>query len=158
MDRQLKSHKPGLKLVELGIIMAVISGILIFTLLAVLVFLIIPKFASAFNDFGPKFTAIFNDLGVELPLSTRILIGTTDTFQTYWWVALTIFVVGAVVLRQYLLLETSQVWLNRLRHELSLKHLIIFIALFVVLVAVIIGFTAVAMILPIFKANQLLTG
>ena len=147
MYRQLKSDKSGLTLIKLGIIIVVISGILNFTLSAVLMFRVIPKFA-----------AMFNDLGVELPLSTRILIGTTDTFQTYWWVALTIFVVGAVALRQYLLLETSQVWLNRLRHKLSLKHLIISIGLYVVLMGAIIGFIAVAMILPIFEANQLLSG
>ena len=43
----------------------------------------------------PKFTAMFNDLGVELPLPTRILIGATDAFQTYWWLGLLAVIVGA---------------------------------------------------------------
>jgi len=68
----------------------------------------------------PQFTAMFNDLGVVLPLPTRILIGTTDAFQTYWWVALAIFIVGAVGLRQYLRLETGKVWFDRLKLKLPL--------------------------------------
>jgi MSHA biogenesis protein MshG len=145
--KRLKSDESGLTAIELTIIMVVISGILILTAFAVPMVLVIPKF-----------TVVFNDLGVELPLPTRILIGTTDAFQAYWWMGLLVVIVGTVGLKQYIRLETSQVWLNRLRHKLSLKHLTISIGLYVVLMGAIIGFIAVAMILPIFEANQLLSG
>ena len=68
----------------------------------------------------PKFTAMFNDLGVELPLPTRVLIGTTDIFQTYWWVALVIGIVTVAGIRQYLKLEAGQVWFDRLKLKVPL--------------------------------------
>ena len=147
MYKRLKSDESGLTAIELTIIMVVISGILILTTFAVPMVLVIPKF-----------TVVFNDLGVELPLPTRILIGTTDAFQAYWWMGLLVVIVGTVGLKQYIRLETYQVWFNRLRLKLSLKHLTISIGLYVVLMGAIIGFIAVAMILPIFEANQLLSG
>ncbi len=68
----------------------------------------------------PKFTEMFNDLGVELPMPTRVLIGTTDIFQTYWWVGLVIIIVAAAGIRQYLRLESGQVWFDRLKLKLPL--------------------------------------
>ena len=140
MSERLKSDKSGLTGIGLTAIMVIIFGILMLTIFSVLMAFV-----------TPKFTSMFDDLGVELPLLTQIFIGVTDAFQTYWWVALAIFIVGAVGLRQYLRLETSQVWLNRLRHKF-------FIIFFVVLMGVVTAFSVVAMILPIFKANQLLNG
>ena len=68
----------------------------------------------------PKFTAMFNDLGVTLPLPTRILIGATDAFQTYWWVGLLVIILGVAGLRQYLRLETGRVWFDRLKLKIPL--------------------------------------
>ena len=68
----------------------------------------------------PKFTAMFNDLGVELPLPTRILIGATDAFQTYWWLGLLAVLIGGAGLKQYLQRETGQVWFDRLKLKLPL--------------------------------------
>ena len=147
MYKRLKSDKPALTRIELTFITVVIVGILSLTIFAVLMGFVMPKYVS-----------MFDDLGVALPLPTQILIGVTDAFQTYWWMGLLIGIIGAVGLRQYLRLETDQSWFNRLRVKLSLKHLTVFIGLFVVLGAVIIGFSCVAMILPIFEANQLLSG
>ena len=140
MSERLKSDKSGLTGIGLTVIMVIIFGILILTIFSVLMALVIPKFV-----------AMFNDLGVELPLPTRILIGVTDAFQTYWWLAFFVIITAIISFRQHLRLETSQVWLNRLR----LKFFIIF---FVVLMGVVVAFSVVAMILPIFEANQLLSG
>ena len=68
----------------------------------------------------PKFTAMFNDLGVELPLPTRILIGATGAFQTYWWLGLLAVIVGVAGLKQYLRRETGQIWFDRLKLKLPL--------------------------------------
>ena len=68
----------------------------------------------------PKFTAMFDDLGVALPLPTRILIGATDAFQTYWWIGLLVVILGVAGLQQYLRRETGQVWFDRLKLKLPL--------------------------------------
>jgi len=44
----------------------------------------------------PKLTAIFKESGAELPLSTRILIGTSDMLANFWWVIL-IIVIGLII-------------------------------------------------------------
>ena len=147
MSKRLKSNERGLTSIELAFIIVGILGISILTVWAVIMVHIMQRFVP-----------MFDDLGAELPLLTRIFVGITDVFQTYWWMGLLIVIVGAVGLRQYLRLETDQSRFNRLRVKLSPKHLTVFIGLFVVLVGVTIGFSAVAMILPIFKANQLLSG
>ncbi len=147
MSKRLKSNEHGLTSIELAFIIVGISGILTLTVWAVFMAYIMSKFVP-----------MFHELGAELPLLTRILAGATDAFQTYWWMGLLIGIIGALGLRQYLQIETDQSWFNRLRVKLSLKHLTVFIGLFVVLVGVIIGSSAVAIVLPIFKANQLLTG
>lgn len=41
----------------------------------------------------PRFSVIFADLGQAIPLSTRILIGTSQVLQTWWWLIL--LVIGA---------------------------------------------------------------
>ena len=140
MSERLKSDKSGLTGIGLTVIMVIIFGILTLTIFSILVATVTPKFAS-----------MFDDLGVELPLPTQILIGVTDAFQTYWWLAFFVIITAIISFRQHLRLETSQVWLNRLR----LKFFIIF---FVVLMGVVVAFSVVAMILPIFEANQLLSG
>ena len=146
MYKRLKSDEYELSLIGAFIIIG-ITGISILTIWAVLMAQVMPKFVS-----------MFDDLGVELPLLTRILVGATNAFQTYWWVGLLIVIIGAVGLRQRLGLEANQSRFNRLRVKLSPKHLIVSIGLLIVLLGVIIGLSAVAMILPIFEANQLLSG
>ena len=147
MYKRLKSDGPGLTSIEFAFIIVGISGLSILTGWAVIMAHILPRF-----------TAMFNDLGTELPYITRILVGATDAFQTYWWMALLITIIAAIGLRQYLRIETDQHWFNRLRVKLSIIHLTVFIGFCFALAVAIIGFSAVAMILPIFEANQLLSG
>ena len=147
MYKRLKSDGSGLTSIELAFIIVGISGLSILTGWAVIMAHILPKFVS-----------MYNDLGTELPYITRILVGATDVFQACWWMGLLIAIIAAIGLRQYLRIETDQHWFNRLRIKLSIIHLTVFIGLCFVLAVVIIGFSAVAMIQPIFKANQLLSG
>ncbi len=44
----------------------------------------------------PKITAILQETGGELPIATKILIGTSEFMVTYWW-AILIFIIGLVV-------------------------------------------------------------
>ncbi len=58
----------------------IVLGMIILAAIVVMIF-VVPKFESMFSDFG-----------AELPMSTQILIGSSQFFQQYWW-----FVVVAVV-------------------------------------------------------------
>jgi MSHA biogenesis protein MshG len=42
----------------------------------------------------PKFETMFSEFGSDLPMSTKILIGSSDFFQNYWWL---VFVLVAAV-------------------------------------------------------------
>ena len=50
----------------------------------------------------PVFTQMFARFNTELPLMTRILIGTSDLFVNYWWVMLAALVGGIIAVKQYL--------------------------------------------------------
>ncbi len=45
----------------------------------------------------PRFVVFFEDFGAELPLPTRMLLGFSDGFQSFWWL-ITLVVGGAIVL------------------------------------------------------------
>ena len=45
----------------------------------------------------PKFLSIFEGLKVELPLPTRILMGISHAFSSYWWLMI-LFVISVVVM------------------------------------------------------------
>lgn len=49
----------------------------------------------------PKIIPVFEQMGVELPLTTRILIGFTDFLQQFWWVVL-LGLIGVFILYQWL--------------------------------------------------------
>lgn len=50
----------------------------------------------------PKLTAIFTESGVELPLSTRILIGTSEFLISYWWLIIIVIIGLAVGFKFYI--------------------------------------------------------
>jgi type II secretory pathway component PulF len=63
--------------------MVVCVGILLITLFMIVVM--------------PKFVEIFNGFNIDLPLPTRILIGTSQLFVSYWWL-LGMLVIAVVIL------------------------------------------------------------
>ena len=42
----------------------------------------------------PRFSAMFKEMGTTMPLPTRILIGVSDKFVSYWWIGVLLVVVG----------------------------------------------------------------
>lgn len=50
----------------------------------------------------PRMTDILEEAGVELPITTRILIATSGWFQSYWWLAI-LLLIAAIVGSQYAL-------------------------------------------------------
>ena len=49
----------------------------------------------------PKLTSILTETGAELPLTTRILIGTSGFMQKYWWILIVAVVAVVVAFRWY---------------------------------------------------------
>jgi type II secretory pathway component PulF len=47
----------------------------------------------------PRFSAMFKEMGTTMPLPTRILIGISDKFVSYWWIGVLLVVVGVTVYR-----------------------------------------------------------
>jgi len=54
----------------------------------------------------PKLTDILKETGGELPLSTRILIGTSSFMSNYWWLLL-IIIVGIIIFVRYFSTTTN---------------------------------------------------
>jgi type II secretory pathway component PulF len=65
----------------------------------------------------PKFIDIFNGFNVELPLPTRMLIGLSHLFTTYWWLAGFMAIAIAIFFRRY---QTSEEGSRKL-DELKMK-------------------------------------
>lgn len=49
----------------------------------------------------PQFESLFESFGSNLPLSTRILINSSDFFQSYWWLMLTIIFAGSAFFQNW---------------------------------------------------------
>jgi type II secretory pathway component PulF len=47
----------------------------------------------------PKFSAMFKEMGTTMPLPTRILIGISDKFVSYWWIGVLLVIVAVTVYR-----------------------------------------------------------
>ncbi len=47
----------------------------------------------------PRFSAMFKEMGTTMPLPTRILIGISDKFVSYWWIGVLLVVVAVTVYR-----------------------------------------------------------
>jgi type II secretory pathway component PulF len=47
----------------------------------------------------PRFSAMFKEMGATMPLPTRILIGVSDKFVSYWWIGVLLVIVGVTVYR-----------------------------------------------------------
>ncbi len=47
----------------------------------------------------PQLTAVLSETGVDLPMSTKILISTSNFFSSYWWLLLIILIVAVIIFR-----------------------------------------------------------
>lgn len=50
----------------------------------------------------PRFTKLFAQFGNDLPWMTKILVGTSDLFQNYWWLLLTLGIAGSLLMKSWL--------------------------------------------------------
>jgi MSHA biogenesis protein MshG len=63
----------------------------------------------------PKFASVFAKLGADLPLVTKILVGTSDFLINYWYVLLVALVAGIVAFRNWSRAEQGRLKWDRLK-------------------------------------------
>ncbi len=68
----------------------------------------------------PKFSIIFADLGATLPLSTRILLGTSELFRNYFWVILIGLAAVILAANRYLKTPDGRMKLDRYKIRLPI--------------------------------------
>jgi len=83
-DREFRSRVRGAMIYPVMILsmMVVVMGIMMFFVI-------------------PKLTSLYTQSDVDLPLPTKILIGTSDFFINYWWLVLTVLVLGVISFRKW---------------------------------------------------------
>ena len=63
----------------------------------------------------PKFSVIFSEMGSSLPLSTQILLSASQGLKTYWWIFLSLFILGGFLFRTYIKSEQGRLYWDRLK-------------------------------------------
>ncbi len=86
----------------------------IFTAIGILNVLVIPTFKKVFDQFG-----------ADLPLATRVLIGTSDFIVTYWYYIIFVLAMGIVAWVRYLRTESGRLFWDRQKLRLPLVGSII---------------------------------
>ena len=61
----------------------------------------------------PRFMSIFTGLNIELPLSTRILMGSSHFFANYWWLILLVVIAVVVVFNRFRATESGKRTIDR---------------------------------------------
>lgn len=61
----------------------------------------------------PRFKALFDEFDAELPLATKILIGSSDFMIGYWWVLIIVAIASIVLYTQYVATEPGRFWRDR---------------------------------------------
>ncbi len=56
----------------------------------------------------PKVTQMFQDIGATLPLTTRLLIGTAEFSESYWWLVLGLLLLFVISFRWWIKTETGK--------------------------------------------------
>ncbi|GGK04324.1 type II secretion system F family protein [Pseudomonas matsuisoli] len=68
----------------------------------------------------PAFSKVFQQFHAQLPLPTRILIGTSNFFQHYWWLVLILIVGGLVAFFRWKKTDTGEVTWDRIKLRLPI--------------------------------------
>ncbi len=63
----------------------------------------------------PQITGLLLDSGVQLPLATRILIGTSGFMVNYWWVLLILMIAGGATLRAYIKTKAGHIMWDKFK-------------------------------------------
>jgi type IV pilus assembly protein PilC len=84
-DREFRSRVRGAMIYPLMIVsmMIVVAGIMMFFVV-------------------PRLTSLYTQSDIELPLPTKILIGTSDFMVNYWWLLLTVIIIVGIGFRKWI--------------------------------------------------------
>lgn len=80
---------------------------------AILAFVAIVSIIALLTFVVPQFAQMFSDMGAELPTITKIVMGTANTLQHYWWAVLGGFLLVLLLLQYVLTNETARTGLDR---------------------------------------------
>lgn len=83
--------------IKSAMIYPIIILLVIIAVILMMMFVLVPSMAEIYKDFG-----------AELPLITRVLIGMSDFFLTYWWGMLLVVIILGVGAKYYLGTETGK--------------------------------------------------
>jgi general secretion pathway protein F len=83
---------------------------MIYPLLILAISVLIVTFLLMFVT--PKIMSMFDNLKQELPLPTRLLIGTSDMFRSYWWVFVILIITFLITLRAMYRNEKGRRWID----------------------------------------------
>lgn len=83
-EREFKSKVKGALIYPVLVIMMMVG------VTAIMIFFVIPKL-----------TSLYKDANLDLPLPTRILIGVSQFMINYWWVLLSIGIMGVIIFRRW---------------------------------------------------------
>ena len=97
----------------------VIVFVLLIAAFTVINIFVIPALSGLFRQFS-------ND---ELPIFTRILLGTSEFFVNYWWLMLLVIIIGIVAWVQYVATETGRYWWDKKKLKIPVFGSIMYRAL-----------------------------
>lgn len=68
----------------------------------------------------PRFATMFKEMGRTMPLPTRILIGVSDAFLSYWWVGVLLIGLAVMLYMQQLRTEKGRLMIDRAKMRLPI--------------------------------------
>jgi type II secretory pathway component PulF len=60
----------------------------------------------------PRFVVMFREMRTTMPLPTRVLIGISDAFTSYWWIGAAAIIAVALIIRQRASTPEGRLWLD----------------------------------------------
>ena len=67
----------------------------------------------------PKFEVMFKDLGQSLPLPTKIILGLSHGFVSYWWLILAFIIAGSIGWQRFVSTEEGKVRWDKIKFRIG---------------------------------------
>ncbi len=68
----------------------------------------------------PQFAKVFKKVGAELPLPTRVLVGTSEFMVAYWWLILGVLIGSVIGFLRYIDTPEGRLWWDRVKLRLPI--------------------------------------
>ena len=90
-DREFKARIKGAMIYPM-MVMGMMVGVVVIMMLFVI----------------PRLTSLYSQSSIDLPLPTKILIGSSSFFQNYWWLILIFIIIGIIVFKRWISTPTGK--------------------------------------------------